>query len=163
MATALQTIFSSAFSWLKATEFWFKFSLMLSLRGYKPSLIQVMTRCRADETITWTNDVPVQWRMGGNTINAISSLLTLKQLGRFCLFLFIYFILFLFFFYFFWGGGVQNVTFFPLEIWYFGTRLVQCNEYFISTVDTDGMVLQHQGIRIHSAEYAPMRFQLFRG
>ena len=32
----------------------------------------------------------------------------------------------------------------------------------VSTVDTDGLVLQHQDISSHSAEYAPMHFQLFR-
>ena len=46
---------------------------------------------------------------------------------------------------------------------YIGIKLVQCNEYFISTVDTDGLVLEHQGISSHSAEYAPMHFQLLKG
>ena len=32
--------------------------------------------------------------------------------------------------------------------------LAQVNEYLFSTVDTDGMVLQHQGISTYSAEYA---------
>ena len=31
-------------------------------------------------------------------------------------------------------------------------KLVQYNNYLVSTVDTDGMVLQHQGISSHSAE-----------
>ena len=48
-------------------------------------------------------------------------------------------------------------------MWYFGKKLVQYNEHFISTVDTDGLVLWHQAISSHSAEYAPMRFQQFRG
>ena len=34
--------------------------------------------------------------------------------------------------------------------------------FFISNVDTDALVL-HQGISGHSAQYAPMRFQVFRG
>ena len=38
---------------------------------------------------------------------------------------------------------------------------VQYMEYFINTVATDGMVLQHQGISSHSAEYTPICFQLF--
>ena len=39
-------------------------------------------------------------------------------------------------------------------------KLVQYNEYFISTVDTNGLVFLHHG---HSFEYASMRFQLFKG
>ena len=42
-------------------------------------------------------------------------------------------------------------------------KLFQYNEYFISTVDTDALVLKHQGISSHSAEYAPICFQLLRG
>ena len=34
-------------------------------------------------------------------------------------------------------------------------KLGQYNEYCISTVGTDGLVLYHQGISSHSAEYAP--------
>ena len=41
--------------------------------------------------------------------------------------------------------------------------MTQYNGYFISTVATDGLVLQHQGISNHSADYTPMRFQLFKG
>ena len=37
------------------------------------------------------------------------------------------------------------------------------NEYLVSTGDTGDLVFQHQGISSHSAEYAPMRFQLFMG
>ena len=37
-------------------------------------------------------------------------------------------------------------------------KLVQYNEYLVSTVPTDALVLQHQGISSHSAEYEPMRF-----
>ena len=40
-------------------------------------------------------------------------------------------------------------------------KLVQHIEYLVSTVDTDDLVLRHQGISIHSAEYAPVHFQLF--
>ena len=36
-------------------------------------------------------------------------------------------------------------------------------EYIISTVGTDGLVLKLQAISPHSAEYAPMHFQLFMG
>ena len=43
----------------------------------------------------------------------------------------------------------------PYKIWYFyETGLI--NEYLISAVDTDG-------VSTYSAEYAPMRFQLFMG
>ena len=42
-------------------------------------------------------------------------------------------------------------------------KLVQYNERLISIVDADGVVLQHQGISIHSAHHAPMRFPVFRG
>ena len=31
----------------------------------------------------------------------------------------------------------------------------------VSTVDTDGLVLQHQGISNHGAEYTTMHFQMF--
>ena len=40
-------------------------------------------------------------------------------------------------------------------------ELVQYNEYLFNIVDTDGLVLQHQGISSHSAEFASMSFQLF--
>ena len=40
-------------------------------------------------------------------------------------------------------------------------KLFQNNVDFISTVDIDDLVLKYQGISSHSAEYAPMRFQLF--
>ena len=42
-------------------------------------------------------------------------------------------------------------------------KLVQYNGYLISTVDADGLVLEHQTISSLSGEYAPMCFQLFRG
>ena len=32
-----------------------------------------------------------------------------------------------------------------------------------SCQDTDGLVLQNQGISSHSADYAPMRFPVFKG
>ena len=35
-------------------------------------------------------------------------------------------------------------------------ELVQYNEYLASTVNTDGLVLKHQGISSNSTEYAPM-------
>ena len=41
--------------------------------------------------------------------------------------------------------------------------MLQNQEYLVSTVDTDGLVLQHQGISSYSAEYAPMHFLLFMG
>ena len=34
-------------------------------------------------------------------------------------------------------------------------KLVQYNEYLVSIVDTDGLVLKHQAISSYSAEYAP--------
>ena len=40
-------------------------------------------------------------------------------------------------------------------------KLVQYIAYVVRTVDTDALVLKHQGISSHSAEYAPMCFQLF--
>ena len=42
---------------------------------------------------------------------------------------------------------------------YFCMKLVQHNEHLVSTVDTDGLVLQPQGISSYSAEYAPIGFQ----
>ena len=41
-------------------------------------------------------------------------------------------------------------------------KLVQYNECLISTEDTDDLVLQHQGISSLSAEYASMRFPVFK-
>ena len=38
-------------------------------------------------------------------------------------------------------------------------NLVQYNEYLVSTVDTDGLLLQRQGISSYSAEYAAICFQ----
>ena len=35
------------------------------------------------------------------------------------------------------------------------------NEYLASTVDTDGLVIHHQAISSHTAQYALMCFQLF--
>ena len=48
-----------------------------------------------------------------------------------------------------------------MSMQYFCVKLVQYNGYSISTVDTDGLVLKHQGISSYSAEYAPMHFKLF--
>ena len=42
-------------------------------------------------------------------------------------------------------------------------KLLQCNEYVVSQVDTDGLVLQHKGISSYSAEYTLMYFLLFMG
>ena len=42
-------------------------------------------------------------------------------------------------------------------------KLVQYNEYLVSTVGSDGLVLWHQGISSHIAGYKPMHFQLFMG
>ena len=38
-------------------------------------------------------------------------------------------------------------------------KLDQYSEYLVSIQDTDGLVLQHQGISSYSAEYAPMPLQ----
>ena len=38
---------------------------------------------------------------------------------------------------------------------YFCLKLVQNNEYLVSTVDTDDLVLQHQGISSISADNTP--------
>ena len=48
-------------------------------------------------------------------------------------------------------------------MYYLCIELFQYNEYFVNTVGTDGLVLQHQGISSHSAEYPLMHFQLFMG
>ena len=42
-------------------------------------------------------------------------------------------------------------------------KLVQLIEGLISTEDTDGLVIQHQEISSHSADYAPMPFPVFKG
>ena len=42
-------------------------------------------------------------------------------------------------------------------------QLVQYDEYLVSTVATDGLVLLHQGISSYSDEEAPTHFQLFMG
>ena len=42
-------------------------------------------------------------------------------------------------------------------MWYFCMKLVvKYTEYWVSTVYTDGLVLKHQGITDHNAEYVPM-------
>ena len=41
--------------------------------------------------------------------------------------------------------------------------LVQNNIYFINTVVTDGLLLQHQDIRNHSDDYTPLRFNVLMG
>ena len=45
----------------------------------------------------------------------------------------------------------------------FYTKLFQYNECLICIVDTDGLVLQQQGISIHNANYAPMSFVVVKG
>ena len=45
---------------------------------------------------------------------------------------------------------------------YFYMKRVQYNECLVSIVDTDGLVLWHQGISSHSADYAPKRFPVFK-
>ena len=47
--------------------------------------------------------------------------------------------------------------------WYFYMKLAQYNECLVSIVGIDGLVLQHQGISSHSADYTPMRFPVFKG
>ena len=42
-------------------------------------------------------------------------------------------------------------------------KLVQCNEYVVSIVATDALVLKHQGISSHSADIASMCYQLVMG
>ena len=41
-------------------------------------------------------------------------------------------------------------------------KLVQYNDRLISIEDTDDLVLKHQGISSHSADYSPMRFPVFK-
>ena len=38
---------------------------------------------------------------------------------------------------------------------------LQYIKYFVGTVDTDGLVLEHQGISSYSAENASLYFQLY--
>ena len=42
-------------------------------------------------------------------------------------------------------------------------KLVPYNECLVGIVDTDGLLLYHQGISSHSADYAPMPFPVFKG
>ena len=57
----------------------------------------------------------------------------------------------------------QNVILFsnivPYNCDIFCLKLAQYNEYSVSTVDTGGLVLQHQGISSYNAEYASICFQ----
>ena len=39
----------------------------------------------------------------------------------------------------------------------------QSHQYLVSTVNTDGLVLKHQGISSPRVDYAPMHFQLLMG
>ena len=54
----------------------------------------------------------------------------------------------------------SNVVHHKCNIFYM--KLVQYNECLISIVDTDGLVLYHQGISNHSADCSPMHFPVFR-
>ena len=40
-------------------------------------------------------------------------------------------------------------------------KLVQYNKYLLNIVDTDGLVLKHQGISSFSVDYSLVRFWLF--
>ena len=42
-------------------------------------------------------------------------------------------------------------------------KLAQYHGNLFSTIDTDGLVLQYQGISSYSADYTPVCFQLFMG
>ena len=42
-------------------------------------------------------------------------------------------------------------------------RLVQYDEYVVSTADTGGLVLKHQAISSYSVQYTTMHFQLVVG
>ena len=42
-------------------------------------------------------------------------------------------------------------------------EIVQYDECLFSIVGTDGLVLLHQDISSHSADYTPMRFPVFEG
>ena len=42
-------------------------------------------------------------------------------------------------------------------------ELVQYNEYLVVIVDTNGLVLYHQAISSHNADYAPMSYSVFKG
>ena len=55
----------------------------------------------------------------------------------------------------------RNVVHRKCDIFYM--KLVQYNECLVSIVDTGGLVLQHQGINSHDADYTPMRFPVFKG
>ena len=46
---------------------------------------------------------------------------------------------------------------------YLFMKLAQYNEYLMSTVNTDGLVLEHQDIRSHSAEYVFLCFVVCKG
>ena len=39
-------------------------------------------------------------------------------------------------------------------------KLVHNNQYLVSTVDTDNLMLEHQSHSSHCAEYTPMCFQM---
>ena len=57
------------------------------------------------------------------------------------------------------SGLLKNVILFTNI---FVVKVLQYNEHLVSPVDTDGLVLKHQGISSHSADYIPsMHFQVF--
>ena len=66
------------------------------------------------------------------------------------------------------GKGFLNVILLSVIVSYHCNipvlvKLVQYNEYSVSTLDTGGLKLLYQGISCYSAEYPPMRFQKFMG
>ena len=48
-------------------------------------------------------------------------------------------------------------------MWHFCMKLGKYNDYSVSTVDTDALVLKHQGISSHSADYISMWLPQFMG
>ena len=52
---------------------------------------------------------------------------------------------------------------FSIKLYAFCMKSVQYNQYFVSIVDTDDLVLKHQGISSHIAEHTSMPPQLLMG
>ena len=46
---------------------------------------------------------------------------------------------------------------------YFRVKLIKYNNYFVNTVDTDSLLLWHQGISSLSVDYVSMCFHVFMG
>ena len=42
-------------------------------------------------------------------------------------------------------------------------KSIQHNKYLVTTVATDGLVLQHDGINSHTAKHSPMRLHGLKG